>query len=73
MERTKNERSSSGVHDALNDSWFGRNVDPSVRAIAAQLRARLCRGHQAEAILNEDGSLTLAPVAQPGLDDSWFK
>lgn len=73
MDRKNDDLSSSGVQDALNDSWFGRNGRSTaganeIRAIAAELRARLSRAYR-----TEDGSVALGAVAHPGLDDSWFK
>lgn len=67
---TKNDRTSSGVRDALNDSWFDK---AEIRAVAAELRARLSRAYRAEDARAEDGTLLAGAVAQPGLDDSWFK
>lgn len=52
----------------LDDSWFERS---EVRAIAAELRARLAQLYRADA-LRANGALHPG-AAQPGLDDSWFK
>jgi hypothetical protein len=63
----KNERAGRGPEPALDDSWFDRM---EIRAVAAELRARLARAYRAQA--GDDETPAIA-IATPGLDDSWFR